>query len=40
MLRRVQQETIHITLKFPSFNLSMFTEEDGTSINNEVRKEF
>ena len=25
---------------FPSLNLSMFTEEDGTIINNEDRKEF
>ena len=25
---------------FPSFNVSMFTEEDGTTINNEDRKEF
>ena len=25
---------------FPSFNLSMVTEEDGTTINNEDRKEF
>ena len=25
---------------FPSFNLSMFTKEDGTTINNEDRKEF
>ena len=24
----------------PSFNLSMFTEEDGTAINNEDRKQF
>ena len=24
---------------FPSFNLSTFTEEDGTTINNEDRKE-
>ena len=23
---------------FPSFNLSMFSEEDGTAINNEDRK--
>ena len=23
---------------FPSFNLSMFTKEDGTTINNEDRK--
>ena len=27
-------------LTFPSFNLSIFTEEDATSINNEDRKEF
>ena len=26
--------------KFPSFNLSMFTEKDGTTINNEETKEF
>ena len=25
---------------FPSFDLSMFTEEDGASINNENGKEF
>ena len=25
---------------FPPFNVSMFTEEDGTTINNEDRKEF
>ena len=25
---------------FPSVNLSMFTKEDGTTINNEDRKEF
>ena len=25
---------------FLYFNISMFTEEDGTSINNEDRKEF
>ena len=25
---------------FPSFNLSMFTEEDGTTINNGDRNEF
>ena len=25
---------------FPYFNLSMYTEEDGTIINNEGRKEF
>ena len=25
---------------FPFFNLFMFTEEDGTTINNEDRKEF
>ena len=25
---------------FPSFNLCMFNEEDGTAINNENRKEF
>ena len=24
---------------FPSFSLSMFTKEDGTTINNEDRKE-
>ena len=24
----------------PSFNLSMFTEKDGATINNEDRKEF
>ena len=24
---------------FPSLNLSMFTEEDGITINNEARKE-
>ena len=23
---------------FPAFNLSMFTEEDGTTINNKDRK--
>ena len=27
-------------LTFPSFSLSMFTEEDGTTINHEDRKEF
>ena len=25
---------------FPYFNLSMFTEEGGTTINNEDRKQF
>ena len=25
---------------FPSFNLTIFTEEDGTTINNEDSKEF
>ena len=25
---------------FPPFNLSMFTEEDSTSIDNDDRKEF
>ena len=24
----------------PTFDLSMFTEEDGTAINNEDRKQF
>ena len=24
----------------PTFNLSMFTEEDGTAINNEDKKQF
>ena len=27
-------------LRFPSFNLSIFTEEVGTTINNEDRNEF
>ena len=27
-------------LIFPSFNLSMFTEADGTAINNEDRNKF
>ena len=34
MLRRMS------TSKLPSFNLSMFTEKHGTTINNEDRKEF
>ena len=34
MLTRVSIST------FLSFNLSMFTEENGTTINNENRKEF
>ena len=34
MLSRVSIST------FPSFNLSMFTEDDGTTINNEDRKDF
>ena len=25
---------------FPSYNLPVFTEEDGTATNNENRKEF
>ena len=25
---------------FPSFNLSMFTEEDGTTVNNQDKKAF
>ena len=30
-----------LTIKlFPSLNLSMFNEKDGTTINNEDRKEF
>ena len=34
MLSRVSIST------FPSLNLSMFTEDDGTTIDNEDRKEF
>ena len=34
MLTRVSNST------FQSFNLSMFTEEDGTTIKNEDKKEF
>ena len=33
---------IHLTTvsKFPSFNLYMITEEDGTTVTNDDRKEF
>ena len=34
MLKRVSNFT------FPSFNLSMFTEEDSTTINSDDRTEF
>ena len=35
------QQIAYITQhNFPSFNLSMCTEEDGITINNEDRKEF
>ena len=42
MLTRVPNFTTYIWNLFnsPFFNLSMFTEEDGTTINKRVRKEF
>ena len=36
--KRKEKETRVPNSVFPSFNLSMFTEEDGTTINNEDRK--
>ena len=44
MLIRVSNFTTYIwnlfNLTFPFFNLSMFSEEDGTAINNVDIKEF
>ena len=35
----IQQQTTQITQRFDLLIFSMFTEEDGTTINNEDRKE-
>ena len=35
----IQQQTTQITQRFDLLIFSMFTEEDGTTINNENRKE-
>ena len=40
MLTRKQPTQPWSVSMFPSFDLSMFTEEDGASINNENGKEF
>ena len=38
MLTHVSNKKQLINSKFPPINLSMFTEKDGPSINNEERK--